>query len=1203
MTSLLVPIALDALLVRSDNLPFAPTAMAKPTAPTHQAEAQRLLPVPFGTDLNRPRGAYLHWALPDGLTRAIPDSTGEPVFTAIPERWLVLRLTGDIRNGPREVTAWLLPDTNVDPPVVITDALHSPIPPVGPPPGNAALTVLGAGDLSWSAYYDNVVGRLAIFDPLEGVSGAISYLVCGWYTHVSLDPLNAVTDATLGDFLRARGWKLPDGTNASGGQRPTGLLCHGAAVGLGWPDPTWPGDGGILGVEAGGAPDGAAIDVIIADTIAEATAALGLDSGGQPASVPAQRLLAATVGGMLSELAHPSGPAALDTALHLSRFTSLPSDSDVETIWEPDATAPGTVTGPAAQPAAANGAAAGGPGLGGALAASRRLAGIPEPRADAQPHAGGPDVGGALVSAFRTTARVFAPADPVVVLRGAGRSFAHGGDGRHELDGKLACRLTGQVVASFRAAGEPPVDASTALPLAIDAELTLFGGPPDLSAVLGEVVSLDPSCAPDLSASTATEPSPDAAARAAWLDDPTAPTDAAIVGTLPSPIAIVPATKPWTPMHLEWQLDWSAASDGVHAFSLGDVDFDLPEPTAIPATEAAVPLSGRSLLSASPARIAAGGTEIALAHLRSHGLLADHPFAGFLAERGAALAAGGGRAAHDGLSGAAADQDLLSGSLEDFLAQLRGQNTFPVVRPPNSTADDPSKATNLDILRAGLAQLSRARVVDAFGQYVDLIGSSATTPGDGTLVSVGAGEAIPEHPGVVALVPRLNAKARVLLRYTDADGAAKDASTAVSPLCGFVLPSALDGSLEFFAADGTALGRIRPDADHGAAWEEDPGQPASFGRLPSSAIANRFLGALADGLLAKDTVLATGSAPAGRGQTALAALLQLIDTTRWTVDATGNTGDEHASLLLGHPISVMRAAIKVDVQGAPTHSNSRSIALPVKLGTLAHSQDGLLAYYVADDYTVVRAVDPAVGVVTPPGGSAITSDYVNLAASFDVQAEQAVPLTLLVVPGTDVHVTLGLLPQKTIGMRRDWVSTALAALTPNWRYGPVLLDAKVTRIPIAADVRGIWSWYHRPDPASWASETIVNADSTAVLSDDVVKAEHGWIRLKLQPDPQFPGIPVEVSCITKPIRDDKHRIRGIGGVNADNSRWWMTTDQAIQMVETGRFFFYVNDVPHKKQVQIVVGVSERGNKFLQTVGDADPTNDLGNLAECPPPHG
>ena len=47
----------------------------------------------------------------------------------------------------------------------------------------------------------------------------------------------------------------------------------------------------------------------------------------------------------------------------------------------------------------------------------------------------------------------------------------------------------------------------------------------------------------------------------------------------------------------------------------------------------------------------------------------------------------------------------------------------------------------------------------------------------------------------------------------------------------------------------------------------------------------------------------------------------------------------------------------------------------------------------------------------------------------------------------------------------------------------------------------------------------------------------------------------------------------------------------------------VRDTNTQKRIQIIVGVSARGNKFLQTVGDNDPSNDLGNLPECPAPNG
>jgi len=1210
MTALLVPIALDVLLVRVGAQPFAPTKMATPSPSAQNAKRQQLLPPPFGPDGVRPRGAYLHWALPDGLTHATHDGVSPPAFLAIPQRWLIVRMTGDITAGPRSLTAWMLPDVNAQHPVTMPNVLGQSAPaPTTLPPSGTALTVLGQGDISWSAYFDNVQNILSLYDPLDGVTGAVSYLVCGWYGNPELDPMQlapAVSDATVFGKLDDFGWSLPDEDDThdsatpdpTGVNLPTSIVCHGAAVGLGWPEPTWPGDGGLLAVEAGSTPEPAAISIAVADTIVEAAAALGVAVDGDPG---AQLMLQATMAGMLSELAQPDGPAKIDTAQHAARFVTLPSTDDSETIWEPAIPVPPGSAG-SSDDGGSVGSATARPGPGGSPASLADALRASELRAAVASAGDGeaPDTAGSLVTADRSTPRVFQPTDPVIVLSGAQRSYNHGGDTRFGPDATLLCRLSPSTVTWTGTAGSTPPDLATVLPAATQGQLVALGMPADVFALLVETAALDPSCAPDLASATSAKPSPIAAARAAWLASPGTPPPL-VQGVLPSPVGIIGAVHPWTPMHVEWSLDWAPASAGVNAFTLGDVDFVTPDAASLPATGPPRSYLGRSLLSASPARIAAGGTQAALAHLRQAGLLADHPFADRLADTIAPLAAAGGGAAMSGAVGAVSEQDLLGGSLEDFLAALRGQETSPIVRPPSSTSTLSSPATAKDVTRAGFARLRRARVVDAFGQYVDLVGSSATTEADQTKVLVGGSQAVDGEPGLMVMLPRFNAPARVMLRYNDAGGLHQDASTSVSPLCGFVVPSALDGSLEFFSAAGLALGRLRPHSALGTVWEEDPGQPASAGRKPSESITNAFLGQFADGILAADAALAAAT-PQGQQfpQTALTALNQLIDSTRWTVDPGGTSGDEHLALMLGHPVAVLRAAIKVDVQSVPATSNARTTAVPVKLGTLAHTQDGLLAYFVADDYSSVHAVDPAIGQVVPPTGSAITSPYVDLSPSFQVQPGAGVDLTLLATPATDVHATVGMLPQKSVGMRRDWVSAGLATLSPNWRYGPVLVDRKATRIPVAADVHGTWSWHRRGADGNWATDTIVNANQTAIIPDDRVAVQYGWISLQLAPDPQFPGIPVQVSCITKPQPSNpRQRIRGLGGMNGDGSPWWMTLDSAIAMVESGRFFFYVLDKDGTTPNPIVVDVSPLGNKFLRTVFDDTTSNNLLSLPQCP----
>ena len=65
----------------------------------------------------------------------------------------------------------------------------------------------------------------------------------------------------------------------------------------------------------------------------------------------------------------------------------------------------------------------------------------------------------------------------------------------------------------------------------------------------------------------------------------------------------------------------------------------------------------------------------------------------------------------------------------------------------------------------------------------------------------------------------------------------------------------------------------------------------------------------------------------------------------------------------------------------------------------------------------------------------------------------AVGLTLLVVPHAAVNATTGMLPRKEIGVRRQWIADALAKIAPSFRFGPVLVDPKTIRMPIATELR------------------------------------------------------------------------------------------------------------------------------------------------------
>jgi hypothetical protein len=90
----------------------------------------------------------------------------------------------------------------------------------------------------------------------------------------------------------------------------------------------------------------------------------------------------------------------------------------------------------------------------------------------------------------------------------------------------------------------------------------------------------------------------------------------------------------------------------------------------------------------------------------------------------------------------------------------------------------------------------------------------------------------------------------------------------------------------------------------------------------------------------------------------------------------------------------------------------------------------------------------------------------------------------------------------------------------------------------------------------------------------------------------------QVRCIRK--RGDHYnpheRIEGIGGINADSSRWFVMEDRAIRGIETAEWSFYTN--VNGKIADVIVSVHNQ-RKYLKTTADGYAPNNLLNLPECP----
>jgi hypothetical protein len=368
---LLVPIHIDALAVGTPKTPasfqwtnLVPDFSKLESSRTYLFGAELVSnngdPFKEATGLKNERGIHLHFRLPAALRHGAQSGSGEVVFPAIPNRWLVQRFAGETPT----YKAWLIEsDLAADKSPGVTwpafdqnqtitlkkigavTELQGPLA-HSDKAADIKLTAVGPGDPAFSAYYLACRGVLGFYDSVsEFPKGArLSYLVTGWYSHPNDDPLHelewlkrTIPDEALKRFraqenipdgvalsaeqntkflsdvrkkwFKARKWELRDDLFAAD-QLPSRILCHGLVRGIDWKGPN----------ESYIEMDGwdRSYKLSVGNTAGEAMAALLV-----PGEID-QDLLTALQGDVLT---HPVTTADLLYELHERRFVGVQGDT------------------------------------------------------------------------------------------------------------------------------------------------------------------------------------------------------------------------------------------------------------------------------------------------------------------------------------------------------------------------------------------------------------------------------------------------------------------------------------------------------------------------------------------------------------------------------------------------------------------------------------------------------------------------------------------------------------------------------------------------------------------------------------------------------------------------------------------------------------------------------------------------------------
>lgn len=617
-------------------------------------------------------------------------------------------------------------------------------------------------------------------------------------------------------------------------------------------------------------------------------------------------------------------------------------------------------------------------------------------------------------------------------------------------------------------------------------------------------------------------------------------------GLLPDPIGVAfrKDRNPWTPIYMDWEIRWIPSSQDVsnalQDWQLGNHDYEWQG--AEINDDASIRFQGRSLLNLKTTYNMQQKFE-AFKDDKNYNQLPEYETKNltWVANNVKYL-------------------DLVTQSMSGMTQQLNTMLVEMLNTPenneiktlldnasfysPHTGRESETDGVPAYPIRAGHFQVINVQLVDSFGQILpgksNLLGKN--DPINDIIWSDSMTTSSPNFGGETKtygqLPPRLSQDAMMYTRLLqrDNDAIPSNSSDRTSPICGWVMPNHLDDSLMVFDADGKSLGEVikvrrevtGEENSLTIRWDAAPGTNSQLGAAPD--IENVHLSNFVNNLLA------TGVTESGAQ--AYSDLMSHIDDSMWLNNVL-KKNQGNLAVLLGRPLAVVRAEVKLELAGDPAYNQSWfktgeyynsdgtykpteppfvAVKFNVRVGDNQLKNNGVMGYFAADNYTQFNAVYGSAGQtsllqqqlkeqvdsrtleqlkVALSKASGNASHYVKTDHLVQLAANQdAVKLTIIMDPFGDVTLTPGSSPGSSVSLSNGPVTQALDNLTATFRSGPLLLDPQKIQMPTPAEVRGDWAWVARKDVTDWQPDSgIQTIVPQADLNPAPLSLIEGWLSL------------------------------------------------------------------------------------------------------------
>jgi hypothetical protein len=222
----------------------------------------------------------------------------------------------------------------------------------------------------------------------------------------------------------------------------------------------------------------------------------------------------------------------------------------------------------------------------------------------------------------------------------------------------------------------------------------------------------------------------------------------------------------------------------------------------------------------------------------------------------------------------------------------------------------PQPLNDFNPIRAGFLGIQRLRLVDTFGQVLELDVSNVLSGASMPTLTDSASE--------ILMPPRLAQPARLNFRWLSGRLNQSDGSTALemsshpatSPICGWLVPNRIDTSLGVYDAGGHSMGVLKKSGGQ-VQWDIAPGE---FYRRVDQ-ISNPHLGRVVSELLERSQA----------NSNFLDQFLLCIDDAIENIEPEGSTHHDALALFLSHPLAVVRASLDLQLQGRPANNQSWNV--------------------------------------------------------------------------------------------------------------------------------------------------------------------------------------------------------------------------------------------------------------------------------------